>query len=290
MAFTHQLVYTTQKLPVLFIVHPALKNVMVRPHWHEDVELNFTLSDTIDDFTIENQHFQTAPGRILLVNSEQVHSVRSTQPNADGQEPAALTLVFPLKFLRDCYPSIEQIWFDVNHPDQFSLPQRAAYQRLQSLLRQIMTQFNHEQNELTILKIRTLLMLIVTILVEDFSHPKVFALPLNQEKQTRLTTITTYLKAHAQEPLKVADIAASVHLSPEYLIRFFKSNLGTTPYQYLAYIRCQKAQVQLRQSEDNLTEIAMRTGFGSLRSMNRAFEKFTHTTAKNWRAQNRASQ
>ncbi|WP_087741989.1 helix-turn-helix domain-containing protein [Levilactobacillus zymae] len=133
-------------------------------------------------------------------------------------------------------------------------------------------------------------MLIVTILVEDFSHPKVFALPLNQEKQTRLTTITTYLKAHAQEPLKVADIAASVHLSPEYLIRFFKSNLGTTPYQYLAYIRCQKAQVQLRQSEDNLTEIAMRTGFGSLRSMNRAFEKFTHTTAKNWRAQNRASQ
>ncbi|GEO68350.1 AraC family transcriptional regulator [Levilactobacillus acidifarinae] len=290
MASTHQFVYTTQKLPVLFIIHPALKTVTVRPHWHEDVELNYTLSDTIDDFTIENEHFTTAPGRILLVNSEQVHSVRSTQSNADGHQPAALTLVFPLKFLRTCYPAIEQIYFDVNHPEDFSVSQRAAYQRLRSLLHQIMAQFNREQNDLTILKIRTLLMLIVTILIEDFSRPKVFALPLNQEKQTRLTTITTYLQQHAQEPLKVADIAASVHLSPEYLIRFFKSNLGTTPYQYLAYIRCQKAQVQLRQSEDSLTVIALRTGFGSLRSINRTFEKFTHTTAKNWRAQNRAGQ
>lgn len=289
-AYAHQFVYTTKKLPVLFIVHPALKNVVVHRHWHDDVELNYTISDTIDDFSIEDEHFTTSAGRILLVNSRQVHGVQSKQSSADGQQPAALTIVFPLPFLKDCYPSVDQIQFDLNHPDRFTDDQKQAYHELQRLLNKIMGQFGKTQNELTVLKIRTYLMMIITTLVEHFSRAKVYALPQNTEKQLRISTITEYMYQHYQAPLKIDDIAKNVHLSKEYLIRFFKNNLGTTPYQYLAYIRCQKAQGLLLHSEDNLTEIAVNTGFGSLRSMNRAFEKFVHTNAKNWRIKNQASQ
>ena len=290
MAYPRQFIYTTKKLPVLFIIHPALKDVVVHRHWHDDVELNYTLSDTIDDFMIENHHFHTTPGRILVVNSDEIHGVRSHQASADGHEPAALTLVFPLAYLQDCYADINQIKFDLNHPENFTAEQQQAYRELQQLLNQLMGLFTAEQNELTILKIRALLMLLVTTMIEHFGRQKLFALPNSDDKQTRINTITDYIEHHYQEHLQIQDIAAAVHLSKEYLVRFFKANLDTTPYQYLAYVRCQKAQVALLHSEDTLTTIAINTGFGSLRAMDRTFQKYTHSSARNWRIKNQARQ
>lgn len=286
MDYPHQLVFTTDKLPVLFIIHPSQKNVAVPPHWHEAVELNYVISKIVDNYEIDGEHFETNCGRILVVNSSKVHSVYSKHPDADGS-PAVLTLVFPMNYLKQCYPLADNILFDINNPQNFTDEQIDAYKVLQSLLNQLMDQFSNNSSEMAVLRIRTILMVIVTIMIDTFSISKTFSLTLNDAKQNRITQITDYLKTHYQNPISLEDISSEAHLAKEYLVRFFKASLGTTPHQYLAYIRCKNAQYDLLHSSNNLTQIAIKNGFGSLRSMNRTFDKFLHVSAKIWQSQNK---
>lgn len=77
-----------------------------------------------------------------------------------------------------------------------------------------------------------------------------------------------YCEEHAGEPISVADIAATAHVSVRTLQDRFRADLGTTPAAYLRSIRLDWARQDLMRigtrSSGSVTEIAMRWGFTHL--------------------------
>lgn len=68
--FTHEIVKPVAlNLPVYWIIHNAKEQQHAVPrHWHEELELNLTVSGHIDQFAIDGQTFDTQTGDVLVIN------------------------------------------------------------------------------------------------------------------------------------------------------------------------------------------------------------------------------
>jgi AraC family transcriptional regulator of adaptative response/methylated-DNA-[protein]-cysteine methyltransferase len=78
----------------------------------------------------------------------------------------------------------------------------------------------------------------------------------------RIGETCRYLEMNANAPLKLADLAARVGLSPFHFQRSFKAIVGVSPKHYLEALRVKKLKTSLRQSS-GVTEAVYDAGFGS---------------------------
>jgi len=71
--------------------------------------------------------------------------------------------------------------------------------------------------------------------------------------------------------LDVATLARLAHVSPDHLIRTFRSVYGETPHRYLQRRRVERAMFLLRTTDRDVTDVCLAVGFTSLGSFSRTF-------------------
>lgn len=85
------------------------------------------------------------------------------------------------------------------------------------------------------------------------------------------------LEAFPEEKISVDEMAQSAFSSKYHFIRNFKQEVGLTPHQFQIQNRIRKAQKLLQQTE-NITEVALDTGFCDQSHFIRHFEKIVRLT------------
>ena len=63
------------------------------------------------------------------------------------------------------------------------------------------------------------------------------------------------------EELSVQQIAEELELTPGYLSALMKRNTGKNFTEYVTHIRIKRAKAMLRETNDKIYSIALRTGF-----------------------------
>ncbi|XGV97644.1 MAG: AraC family transcriptional regulator [Leptolyngbya sp. BL-A-14] len=92
-----------------------------------------------------------------------------------------------------------------------------------------------------------------------------------------------YIHDHLDQDIRLADIAAMVHLSPHYFSSLFKQSVGLAPHQYVTQCRLERAKQLLTKPELSITEILGQIGFKSQSHFTRCFRQYTSTTPKAYR-------
>ncbi|MCX6594878.1 MAG: bifunctional DNA-binding transcriptional regulator/O6-methylguanine-DNA methyltransferase Ada [Acidobacteria bacterium] len=93
---------------------------------------------------------------------------------------------------------------------------------------------------------------------------------IGQDPDTdRIRQASEYIRAHAQEPLTLAGMAAQACLSRFHFQRTFKAVMGVTPRQFAEACRLEVLKTELRQQR-SVTDAIFEAGFGSL---SRVYEK-----------------
>lgn len=87
-----------------------------------------------------------------------------------------------------------------------------------------------------------------------------------------VSTIRDYLEAHYAEPVSVEMLARLVGLSPYYLIRCFRQQVGMPPHRYQRHWQLMQAKRSLRMPR-SLAEIAAEHGFYDQSHLNRSFKR-----------------
>jgi AraC-like DNA-binding protein len=82
----------------------------------------------------------------------------------------------------------------------------------------------------------------------------------------QVSAMAQYVRDHHRSPLRVADIAGSVHLTPSHAMTVFRRTVGVTLGEYVTMCRVAEAQRLLLATSMTITEIAETAGFGSLSS------------------------
>jgi AraC-like DNA-binding protein len=107
--------------------------------------------------------------------------------------------------------------------------------------------------------------------------------PAEEEPQGQMRKILEYIETGASFPITLADIARVTGLSPSYVSRLFAKTVGTSLPAYLNSIRVKKAQRLLMETDEQISTVAARCGFESLRTFNRAFLAVSGETPNAWR-------
>lgn len=101
----------------------------------------------------------------------------------------------------------------------------------------------------------------------------------------RVSQVIQELNRRYREPLTVADLAATVHLSPSRLAHLFREATGEAPIQMLLHLRLRQAARLLEFSTLGVAEIAAEVGFESPFYFSRQFRRQFGVSPAAYRAQ-----
>ena len=102
-------------------------------------------------------------------------------------------------------------------------------------------------------------------------------------KNPYLKKAVIYIQSHYQENITLGILAKSASMSHTSLIGLFKSELNTTPIEYLWKYRISVAKKQLEFTNLPVKDIAVRCGFKTIQHFSRKFEKYTSKTPTDFR-------
>ncbi|WMT91799.1 AraC family transcriptional regulator [Pelagibacterium sp. H642] len=119
-------------------------------------------------------------------------------------------------------------------------------------------------------------------LVRRYSGAK-FKQARSEANRPDLTRALDYMRAHIEQPISLADVAAAAGRSPSYLSRQFREQLGKAPHAYLIDMRLDLARELLEQTGDRIATIALDCGFSHQEHLTRLFRRRFNTTPAAWR-------
>ncbi|GAB6926522.1 AraC family transcriptional regulator [Paenibacillus sp. JCM 10914] len=129
----------------------------------------------------------------------------------------------------------------------------------------------HHTNSLAARLREKSIMLDILSRILDDSEPQIHS--DKKEDMGRLHIVQQYIKDHLHEEITLEQLAGTVHLHPNYFIKYFKRHFGITPQKYLSFKRMERAKLLLRTTQSSIKEIADATGFESANYFSKTFRK-----------------
>lgn len=90
-------------------------------------------------------------------------------------------------------------------------------------------------------------------------------------KRQPIRAVQEYIEAEPGAAHSISDLARHAAMSPRHFTRVFTAEIGESPGAYVERIRTDAARRQLTETDDTVTTIAARCGFGTAETMRRNF-------------------
>lgn len=244
-----------------------------RPRGHDDLEMGILLEGNLTLF-IEQEHHELRTGDIYIINRYQVHSF----VNFTGRN-RILAFQIHTDLYRKISPRLAHL-----HLENNIIRSGALYQNLKHMLLSC-AGYYFSPVPFRELKCSALLFdalhLILTNAQCTIASEQ--ASVSAQNVSLRLNRITDYLAQHYAEHVSLSDIADLEQISPCHASHFIRQTIGISFQEYLTQIRFEHALQLLNNTDLNILDICMETGFSSSRYLLRAFEKNLGCTPKEYR-------
>lgn len=99
-------------------------------------------------------------------------------------------------------------------------------------------------------------------------------LQANKVKNSHYVTFTMQRLTHSlANKIRIEDIARELRVSPAYLTKRFKEEVGVTPHNFLLFKRIKRAQTLLAETNMDIASIAEESGFSHQSHLTRNFSK-----------------
>ena len=238
---------------------------VLRPHWHERVEIWRVLEGRMD-IACEREAFHGQKGDIIVFNSFEVHSCMAPSRSmidcyildlnqmaggADGEIKQTMSQIL-CGSIRFCH-------LIRNQSDLWALLDMAS----ELLTRQ-------EDNSAVTLSLYGLFYLIFGKLCAE--HVFVRDEHRHQKKTDDMSVILNYIYSNYHRRLTLDDLASCLCFSKSYFCRWFKAKIGESPIDYLNTVRVRRAYELLCSTGLSVTEICYQTGFADINCFNRQFK------------------
>ncbi len=109
-------------------------------------------------------------------------------------------------------------------------------------------------------------------LVEYSTQYKNSLNPHNSE-HSGLNIVLDYINEHYMEELSLVELASLMDITPQYLCKLFRQNVGMRPFQYITKRRMQEAKHLLLQNKYTTTEVAALVGYNDTSYFCRLFRE-----------------
>jgi len=108
-------------------------------------------------------------------------------------------------------------------------------------------------------------------------------LTIQSASEDQIRKARDYILLNYQHPITARDVAEAIHISPNWLSKFFHRGTGKTVTQYLNEVRILEAKNLLKNSGLSITEVAARIGFNDLSNFFKVFRKLERMSPKEYK-------
>ena len=249
-----------------------------RLHWHKEMEILLVLKGTVR-INIAGTHYELGPDSLFLINSGEVHSTMSKEDNI------LAALQVHTDMFSATYPELEKIMFEwpqklIDNPDLYPAPQ------IRKLMALIVEEFRKEEDGYQVAVegyVNQLMSLILRNIPRDIEERKTISEKEKDKELNRIKRIADHIQAHYTEKITLNQLAEKEYISAYYLSHFFKNKMGISFQEYLNFIRLNRATMDLYQTENTITEIALQSGFANVKAFNKVFREFYGATPGEYR-------
>lgn len=241
-----------------------------RAHLHYHVEIVYMKEGYATAF-IDSDTYRIETGDLLVVFPNRIHRFE----DAEQQNSYDLFIVNP-----DLCPELAQK-ISTENPQNPVIHEAFKNPRLASLLKILSTAKDFPASYRQIMLKGYFLALFAEIL--DM-------LPMRNSKPDEnqaMRTVVQYCSRNFTKDLSLAILEEELHLSKYYISHLFGDKLGIRFNDYVNSLRVSESCRLLRVSDMSITEIADASGFGTLRTFNRAFIKQMGVSPSDYRKKNR---
>lgn len=92
-----------------------------------------------------------------------------------------------------------------------------------------------------------------------------------------------YISEFPDQQIRIEELAQMCHISETHFRRSFSECMNMTPVEYINWVRIKTACDELKKTNDSIGDIAVRTGFTTLSTFNRNFQKVMGISPHKWR-------
>lgn len=255
-----------------FHIH-TLESV-TRAHAHADYQILYYLQGRGREW-VGDRDYAIGPQTVLFVPPRQVHRFEATE----GSRAQVFTLLFELELnaAQSAGADADEAGFDRLARLLYSgalaslVLQGEAARRGTSIVRDI-------QQELALgefgylLAVKGYLLLLLRLLLQAAVRAAPESTPLTRAQRVVLQA-TRQMQRRLEEPLTLQAVAASCHVSPSYLQKLLRRQLGLSYSQYLQSARLAQAEYLLRSSSLSVKEVAAAVGIPDANYFSRVFRK-----------------
>jgi len=106
---------------------------------------------------------------------------------------------------------------------------------------------------------------------------------LSGDRNSAIAKTISYIREHLDQSLTLSQVAAFVHMNPNYFSELFKRETGKNYIEFVTEARIEWAIRLLRETPAKVSEIAKRVGYEDLKHFNRMFKRYTGETPSHFR-------
>ena len=246
-------------------------------HWHHFTEMLFYPMDAPVGITpkiiIDQTVYEMKPGDTLLIWSSEMHSVESNGNNMLVGIQFASSLLTELPEFASC-SHLFRNYHLISHDDpQMEYLAEYMHVKLRQIVdvRESQTAFHGVEELICVFELfmQFGLQLQKTLLPKDLlSHQG------NYRTFDKINAACRYIAENCDKDLTLDGIADQVGFSSCYFSRVFKQTIQCNFVEYLTLQRLKRAQNLLADSDAAITTSAMESGFKSISTFNRVFQKY----------------
>lgn len=259
-------------------------NVHSSLHWHYYSEILYVISGSIR-IVCNNKELVLHMGDICYFYPLQLHGVEPDTECTDNVRYAVIkfniqTIHIPKAYLQNMYDcfvhrTTEEDFCLILHHDE----------KIPAIIENIVEEYeNKEIMHMLAVQSGIFTLLIAMARKIDKKKPQ-----CNKQPAQNLSFyhILEYIDTHSSEQLEVQKLAEMCHMSYSNFARIFRENYGRSCKEYIQYIRMNKAQDLLLNSDFDLDYISQETGFYDCSHFIKQYKKWRGITPKQERIQNK---
>lgn len=257
--YIHEIIIPNQDLPFkMFRFEGKNGHYYREKHWHRSIEI-FAVFEGNITFHLNEEKYLLSPGKFIIVNSNEIHSVDSPEPNH------TVVLQIPLNTFQNYYTGEQFI--------RFTHEEREQDKEIMDLIWNMQRIYEEKETGYD-MRVTSEYFRLLYFMVSQYRELYVTSDMLKINKGlNRLSEITSYIKEHYESELSLDQVAKKFGYSSAYLSRMFQKYAGINYKAFVQNVRVEKAHQVLLDSDCTISEIAFAHGFPNSKAMSRAFQK-----------------
>lgn len=264
----------------------SLKDLItIDSHIHREIELCYSIEGAKEQ-KIGHGTYQSNPGTLLLVNSNETHSIETFSPTS------SLVILIDRNLVLNRYPKFAQGWFDLEkcQETKFQIATIMAQLYSHGMKRGgIPVYEGPEPNEFSNgtafghLFIKSKIEEIIYLLLENHLVEARLNVANDISQKAIVMDVFDYIHNNYFKIFKLEDLAGELGYSQQYVSSVFSAYTGVKLFDFLNNYRMERCLAMMDNSLDDIDHIAKTNGFGTYRNFYNQFKKAYNITPSQYR-------